>query len=74
MKLMWSWAAAFGRFWYGFVIGDDWTVAAAVVAGLAVTAVLNTQGMPAWWLVPMIVIVIVGVSLRRSRTGSRRHA
>ena len=23
---------AFGKFWYGFVIGDDWTVAAAVAA------------------------------------------
>jgi hypothetical protein len=23
---------AFGKFWYGFIIGDDWTVAAAVAA------------------------------------------
>ena len=33
---------AFGKFWYGFVIGDDWTVAAAVAAALAVTWLLHT--------------------------------
>ena len=35
---------AFGKFWYGFVIGDDWTVAAAVAAALAVTWLLHTAG------------------------------
>ena len=28
--------AAFGRFWYDFVVGDDWTIAAGVVAALGV--------------------------------------
>ncbi|HWD02907.1 MAG TPA: hypothetical protein VG674_10700 [Amycolatopsis sp.] len=27
---------AFGRFWYDFIIGDDWKIAAAVVIALAV--------------------------------------
>ena len=31
---------AFGLFWYDFIVGDDWEVAALVVAGLALTAVL----------------------------------
>ena len=57
---------AFGKFWYGFIIGDDWTVAAAVALGLIVTAILNTHGVPAWWLIPITVIAIVGVSLRRA--------
>src|SRR5438034_126369 len=35
---------AFGKFWYGFVIGDDWTVAAAVAAALVVTWLLHTAG------------------------------
>jgi hypothetical protein len=26
---------AFGQFWYDFIIGDDWKIAAAVVAALA---------------------------------------
>jgi hypothetical protein len=27
---------AFGRFWYDFIIGDDWKIAVAVVTSLAV--------------------------------------
>ncbi len=66
MKLIWSWAVAFGRFWYRFIVGDDWTVAAAVAFGLVITALLSARSVPAWWLVPIIVVAIVGVSLRRA--------
>ena len=66
MRLLWSWMVAFGRFWYRFIVGDDWTVAAAVGVGLVLTALLNLQGIPAWWLVPIIVVVMVGASLRRA--------
>jgi hypothetical protein len=66
MKRVWSWVVAFARFWYQFIVGDDWTVAAAVAVGLVVTAFLNTHSVPAWWLIPVIVIVMVGVSLRRA--------
>jgi len=31
---------AFGLFWYDFVIGDDWKIAAYVVVALALVAVL----------------------------------
>ena len=31
---------AFGRFWYDFVIGDDWRIAAGVAAVLGVGALL----------------------------------
>jgi hypothetical protein len=61
-----SWPAAFGRFWYHFIIGDDWTVAAAVAAGLVLTAVLVSAHINAWWVVPLIVIAMLGVSLRRA--------
>jgi hypothetical protein len=27
----------FGQFWYEFIIGDDWKIAAAVVIGLAIS-------------------------------------
>ncbi|MBA3329857.1 MAG: hypothetical protein H0T39_03110 [Actinobacteria bacterium] len=30
----------FGRFWYDFIVGDDWKIAAGVVAALGITAVL----------------------------------
>jgi hypothetical protein len=71
MKVLWSWVAGFGRFWYRFIVGDDWTVAAAVAAGLVLTAALNARGFPAWWLVPSIVIVVVGISLRRASNRNR---
>ena len=33
---------AFARFWYDFIIGDDWKIAAAVVCALSLTALLLT--------------------------------
>jgi hypothetical protein len=36
---------AFGRFWYDFVIGDDWKIAAAVVTALAVLVIAMTIGL-----------------------------
>jgi hypothetical protein len=55
----------FFRFWYDFIVGDDWTVAALVAAALLLTAILNRAGVAAWWILPLTVIVAVGNSLRR---------
>jgi hypothetical protein len=66
MRLLWSWLVGFSQFWYRFVVGDDWTLAAAVVLGLVMTYVLNVSRVPAWWCVPALVIVTVGISLRRA--------
>ena len=30
----------FGRFWYDFIVGDDWKIAAAIVTALAIGALL----------------------------------
>jgi len=62
-----SWPVAFVRFWYHFIIGDDWAVAAAVIVALLVTALLNARGVVAWWLVPLVVIVLVTVRQYRAR-------
>jgi hypothetical protein len=62
--------AAFGRFWYRFIVGDDWTIAASILASLVVTYLLLRAGVGAWWLLPIVVIVVLGVSLRRARTGT----
>ena len=37
---------AFGRFWYDFIIGDDWKIAAGVVVALALTFALLAIGLP----------------------------
>lgn len=61
---------AFGRFWYDFIIGDDWRAAAVVVAALALTALLvHLAGVNAWWLVPVCVFAALGWSLRRATGG-----
>lgn len=57
---------AFGAFAYDFVIGDDWVVAAAVVAGLAVTYGLSHASVASWWLIPALLLVLLPVSLWRA--------
>jgi hypothetical protein len=69
MKLIWSWVAAFAGFWYRFIVGDDWTVAAVIAVGLVMTAILAAQSIAAWWLIPVLVVAVVGVSLRRASPG-----
>jgi len=54
-----------GRFWYDFVIGDDWLIAAGVALALAATYVLSEARVAAWWLVPVAVTVLLPISLRR---------
>jgi hypothetical protein len=55
----------FGRFWWDFVIGDDWRVAAGVVLALAASAALAASDVPAWWLLPAAVATLLYLSLRR---------
>jgi hypothetical protein len=62
-----SWLVGFGRFWYRFIIGDDWTVAASVAIGLMVTGLLNGGQFPAWVVMPLVVIVTLRVSVQRSK-------
>jgi hypothetical protein len=57
---------AFGAFVVDFVIGDDWWVAAGVAVGLALTYLLaHEAGVPAWWLVPVVLAGLLPVSLWR---------
>jgi hypothetical protein len=56
---------SFGRFWWSFVVGDDWVVAAAVAVALGMTALLAHHGVNAWWLLPVAVVVALADSLRR---------
>ncbi len=58
---------AFGAFWYDFVIGDDWQVAALVAAGLALTAIgVHAAGVNMWWLLPLFVFTALAWSLHRA--------
>ena len=58
---------AFGRFWYDFVIGDDWTVAAGVAVALLVTYLLAYSGMKSvWFVLPGMVAAGLSASLWRA--------
>jgi len=63
---------AFGAFWYDFIVGDDWHVAALVVIGLAATAILaHAAKVNAWWLLPVVAFAALAWSLHRA-TDSRK--
>jgi hypothetical protein len=56
---------AFGAFWYDFAVGDDWQAAVGVVIAFAMTYGVSRTSVPAWWLVPAAVAVLVPLSLWR---------
>jgi hypothetical protein len=82
MKLL----MAFGRFWYDFVIGDDWKIAAAVVLALGVLVGAMKAGLFGDYglavLGGIVIVLFFAVSLaidaRRTRpaatSGRRRRA
>jgi hypothetical protein len=57
---------SFGRFWWDFVVGDDWIAAALVIAAIGATAALAAGGIAVWWVMPLAVAVVLYVSLRRA--------
>ena len=65
---------AFLAFWYDFVVGDDWRIAAFVVAGLALTKVVAHASVPAWWLLPLGMAVALPLSIRRVLRAERKKA
>jgi hypothetical protein len=57
----------FGAFWWDFIVGDDWRLAAGVVLALAATGTLSRTEVASWLLLP---VVVAGCSADRS--GGRR--
>jgi hypothetical protein len=62
---------AFFRFWRDFIVGDDWRIAAGVVAVLAVGAVLvATEAVSDDVLAPLVglgIVVVAGLSIVSGR-------
>ena len=52
-------ARAFGRFWWDFIVGDEWRIAAGVVAVLAAGAV----AVAAEWFSGSAIVVAVAVGI-----------
>jgi hypothetical protein len=65
--MLWHLTRRFVTWWVTtFVTGDDWTVAAAVGAGLLATWGLVRADVPAWWLLPLVVVSATVRSLHRA--------
>jgi hypothetical protein len=62
----------FGRFWYDFIIGDDWRVALGVTAAIAFLYVVVRQGANWWWMLPLAVGSLLAVSLNNATRARHR--
>jgi hypothetical protein len=52
---------------WDFVVGDDWRIAAGVVAALVLTALAAGSSLAAWWILPVAMTVMLAASVWRSR-------
>jgi uncharacterized membrane protein YfcA len=57
---------AFFRFWYDFIIGDDWKIAAAVVIVLLAGALVVIAGAGGTALLPPLLAIGIGVAFTTS--------
>ena len=56
---------AFGAFWVDFIVGDDWRIAAGIVASFILTATI-TYSSYTWAIVPFFVALFLSYSLFRA--------
>ncbi len=61
-----SWIVKAARAVWEFVVGDDPVTAFGVVVALGATALIANSGAPAWWVMPLAVLALLGLSLRRA--------
>jgi phosphate/sulfate permease len=59
---------SFLQFLWEFVVGDDWRIAVGVVIALGITAVVATTSVPAWWILPVAVALLLGASVWHAAT------
>jgi uncharacterized membrane protein YeaQ/YmgE (transglycosylase-associated protein family) len=65
---------AFFRFWYDFIVGDDWRVAAGVVGGLAISALLVAREVSSEQVIAVLfLIAIIGALLISLRVEAAKH-
>jgi uncharacterized membrane protein len=57
---------SFGAFWYDFIIGDDWQIAAGVALGLLLTFVVSLATPLAWIVMPAAIAFLLPYGIRRA--------
>ena len=53
----------FGRFWYDFIVGDDWKVALGAVTSIGLAYLTAHRGENLWWLLPGCVAMLLWATL-----------
>jgi hypothetical protein len=61
-----NWLIRAARGVWEFVVGDDPVTAFGAVVALGVTALIAGAGAPAWWVMPLAVLALLVLSLRRA--------
>jgi hypothetical protein len=56
----------FAHFWWEFIVGDDWRIAAGLAVALGLCALLVHEDLAAWWLLPLAALGLLAESLRRA--------
>ncbi len=59
---------------WDFVVGDDWRTASGVVLALGLTALVAETSVAAWWIMPLAVLVLLALSIRRAAKGAMRRS
>jgi hypothetical protein len=68
-----QWPAAFAKFCYQFVVGETPELAIGVAVIVGASWVLSrAAGAAPFWFVPVAVVALLAVSLRRGISGDRR--
>jgi hypothetical protein len=53
----------FARFWYDFIVGDDWRLAAGTVATIAVVTIAANNDLNVWWVLVGMVSALLAASV-----------
>jgi hypothetical protein len=65
-------ARTFGLAVWDFIVGDDWRTAIGVALALGLTALIAAAGVSAWWVMPLAVLGLLALSIRRAARGASR--
>ena len=70
-SLLVRWIGGFLFFWYDFIIGDDWRVAAGIVIGFFIT---HAAGISSWWIIPLVVGAMLSFTLHEATRSAKAAA